>query len=244
VAANDRGHSEPRSDASTRTPRPVKHPEPKRPERKVEVAAAPPPPPPAPRTEKRHTGRSLQDVKSQANALYRSRNFSGAAAAINGALSGFSGDDVRDLTAIAAIYSQLGKAYAIGMAPGTKPIDAYAQLGVALDRDREVGGELQKDLRERRAAVAPRAATSFMAAHSFEQAFQAVHVAEELGSQSDDLKIVRQNLDDKAKELLREARDERSSDPDAAKKKLHQVQGMVERQSPAWQQAAKLLNAP
>jgi hypothetical protein len=83
-----------------------------------------------------------------------------------------------------------------------------------------------------------------MAAHSYEQAFQAVHVAEELGSRSDDLKIVRQNLDDKAKELLHEARDERASDPDAAKKKLRQVQGMVERQSPTWQQAAKLLSAP
>lgn len=234
VAANERVHSD------TRTPRPVKHAEPKRPERKVEVAAAPPPPPPRP--EKRHTGRSLQDVKSQANALYRSKNFSGAAAAINGALSGFGGDDARDLTGLAAVYSELGKTYAIGMAPGTKPVDAYAQLAIALERDRELGGESQKELRERRAAVAPRAATSFMAAHNFEQAFQAVHVAEELGSRSDDLKIVRQNLDDKARELMRAASAERTSDPAAAKKKARQVQGMVERQSSTWQAAAKLLN--
>jgi hypothetical protein len=223
--------------ASVKTARPVKHAEPRRPEHRVEVAVAP-------RPEKRHGGRSLQDVKSEATGLYRSKNFSGAALAINSSLSGFNGDDVKDLKGIAAIYSQLGKAYAVGMAPGTRPVDAYQALLRANDYDREVGGAYAQELRDKLVAIAPRAATSYMAAKSFEQAFQAVRKAEELGSRTDDLKIVRQNLEDKARELLRAARSELASDPDAAKQKLRQIQGIVDRQNPLWQQAAKLLNGP
>jgi hypothetical protein len=235
-AASDKARADA---ASAKTARPVKRAEPRRPEHKVEVAVAPPA-----RSEKRHGGRSLQDVKSEATGLYRSKNFSGAALAINSSLSGFSSDDVKDLKAIAAIYSQLGKAYAVGMAPGTKPIDAYQALLRANDYDREVGGSYAQELRDKLVAIAPRAATSYMAAKSFEQAFQAVRKAEELGSRTDDLKIVRQNLEDKAKELLRAARSELASDPEAAKQKLRQIQGMVERQNPLWQQAARLLNGP
>lgn len=234
------GSDKTRADAaSAKTARPVKRTEPRRPEHKVEVAVASPA-----RPEKRHGGRSLQDVKSEATGLYRSKNFSGAALAINSSLSGFSGDDVKDLKAIAAIYSQLGKAYAVGMAPGTRPTDAYQALLRASDYDREVGGAYAQELRDKLVAIAPRAATSYMAAKSFEQAFQAVRKAEELGSRTDDLKIVRQNLEDKAKELLRAARSELAADPEAAKQKLRQIQGMVERQNPLWQQAAKLLNGP
>jgi len=235
--AADKVHADP---APAKTARPVKHAEPRRIEHKVEVAAAPPPS----RPEKRHGGRSLQDVKSEATGLYRSKNFSGAAQAINAALPGFTGEDVKDLKGIAAIYSQLGKAYAVGMAPGTKPIDAYQALLRASDYDREVGGACSQELREKLVAIAPRAATSYMAAKSFEQAFQAVRKAEELGSRIEDLKIVRLNLEDRAKELLRAARSEIASDPEAAKQKLRQIQGMVERQSSIWQQAAKLLNGP
>jgi tetratricopeptide (TPR) repeat protein len=198
----------------------------------------------APRPEKHHAGRSLQDVKSEATGLYRSKNFSGAALAIKSALSAFSGDDVKDLQAIAAIYTQLGRDYSVGMAPGTRPVDAYQALLRANDYDREVGGAYAQELHDKLVAIAPRAATSYMAAKSFEQAFQAVRKAEELGSRTDDLKIVRQNLADKAKELLRTAHSELASDPEAAKQKLHQIQGMVDRQNPVWQQAAKLLNGP
>jgi hypothetical protein len=229
-----------RSDAgSGKTARPARHAEPRKPEHKVEVAAATPA-----RSAPRHGGRSLQDVKGEATGLYRSKNFSGAALAINASLPGFSGDDVKDLKAIAAIYSQLGKAYTVGMAYGTKPIEAYQNLLRAIDYDREVGAAYTQELRDKLVAVAPRAATSYMAAKSFEQAFQAVRTAESLGSKSDDLKIVRQYLQDKANELLRAARGELATDPEDAKQKLHQIQGMVERPSSLWQQAARLLNGP
>jgi hypothetical protein len=241
AAASDRTRAEPSPDRPhaepARNTRAVKHTEPRKPEHKVEVAVAPQPRP-------RAHGRSLADVKSEANGLYRSKNFGGAAQAINAALSGFGGDDAKDLKSIAAIYSQLGKAYSVGMAPGTRPIEAYQNLLRALDYDSEVGKSYEKDLREALAVVAPRAATSFMASKSFEQAFQAVRKAEEFGSRSDSLKIVRQALEDKAKELLRAARSEIAADPEAAKQKLRQIQGMVERQNTIWQQASKLLTAP
>jgi hypothetical protein len=233
ATSGDKTHA----DASAKTARPVKHTEPRRPEHRAEVAVAP-------RSEKRHGGRSLQDVKSEATGLYRSKNFSGAALAIRSALSGFGSDDVKDLQALAAKYVQLGRDYSVGMAPGTRPIEAYQALIRASDYDREVGGAYAQELHDKLVAIAPRAATSYMAARSFEQAFQAVRKAEELGSRTDDLKIVRQNLAGKAQELLQTAHSELASDPEAAKQKLHQVQSMVDRQSSLWQQAAKLLNGP
>ena len=127
------------------------------------------------------------------------------------------------------------------MAYGTKPTEAYQALLRAIDYDREVGTAYTQELRDKLSAIAPRAATSYMAAKSFEQAFQAVRMAESLGNKSDDLKIVRQNLEDRARELLRTAQGELASDPEGAKQKLHQIQGMVERGNPTWQQATKLL---
>ena len=230
----------PRADASsTKTARPVRHAEPRHAEHRAEVAAATPA-----RSEKRHGGRSLQEVKGEATGLYRSKNFSGAALAINSSLSGFSGDDVRDLQALAGIYSQLGKDYTVGMAPGTRPVDAYQALVRATGYDREVGGAYAQELRDKLVAIAPRAATSYMAAKSLELAFQAVHTAEELGSRVDDLKIVRQNLDEKARELMHAARSELASDPDAARQKLRQIQRIVDPRNPLWQQAARLLSGP
>jgi len=234
AGSGDKTHAE---TASSKTTRPAKHTEPRRPEHRAEVAAAP-------KSDKRPRGRSVQDVKSEANGLYRSKNFSGAAVAIKSSLSGFSGYDAKELASVAEIYSQLGKAYAVGMGPGTKPVEAYLSLVRANNLDREVGGACAQELHDKLVAVAPRAATSYMAAKSFEQAFEAVSTAEALGSRSDDLKIVRQNLVDKAKELLHTAHSELASDPEAAKQKAHQVQAIVDRQSPLWQQAARLLSAP
>jgi hypothetical protein len=218
---------------------PPRRAEPKKPERKsTEVATASP----APRTERKHAGRSVQDVKAEATGLYRSKNFSGAAQEITSALAGFGNEDTKDLKSLAAIYTQLGKAYAIGLAPSTKPIDAYQALLRAIAYDREVGSAYTPELQDRLAAIAPRAATSYMAARSYEQALQAVRMAESLSSRSDNLKIVRGMLEDTAKELLRAARGELSSDPDAARQKLRQVMAMVEPRNPLYAQAQKLLS--
>jgi hypothetical protein len=81
-----------------------------------------------------------------------------------------------------------------------------------------------------------------MAAKSFEQALQAVRVAESVGSTSESLKSVRSSLDGIAHELLSDARRELSSDPDDAKQKLRQVLAIVEPKTPLYVQAQKLLN--
>lgn len=238
--AADRTAPAPRQDVTppARSERkPTRHVEAKKPERKpVEVAAAPSKP------ERKHGGRSLLEVKNEATGLYRSKNFSGAALAITSSLSGFSGEDARELKSLAAIYGQLGKAYAVGMAPGTKPTEAYQALVRAIPYDREVGAAYGAELQDKLAAIAPRAATSYMAGKSYEQALQAVRTAESLNSKSENLKIVRGMLEDTAKELLRAARSELSSDPESAKQKLRQVQGMVEPRNPLYIQAGKLLN--
>jgi hypothetical protein len=227
-----------------------KRPEPKRPEpndrsdrneRKVEVAAAAPR---ADHSEKKHAGRSMQDVIAEATNLYRSKNFAGAAQAISSALPGFTVEEARDLRGMAGTYTQLGKAYATGMSPSSKPIDAYQALCRALDYDRSLGNAYSVELKDKLAAVAPRAATAYMAAKSFEQALQAVHVAASLGSKSDNLKIVLSGLEDNARELLRVARSEMATDPDDARQKARQVQGMVEPKTQLYVQAGKLLNGP
>jgi hypothetical protein len=227
-----------------------KRPEPKRPEpndrsdrndRKVEVAAAAPR---ADHSEKKHAGRSMQDVVAEASSLYRSKNFAGAAQAISSALPGFTVEEARDLRGMAGTYTQLGKAYATGMSPSSKPIDAYQALCRALDYDRSLGNAYSVELKDKLAAVAPRAATAYMAAKSFEQALQAVHVAASLGSKSDNLKIVLSGLEDNARELLRVARSEMATDPDDARQKARQVQGMVEPKTQLYVQAGKLLNGP
>jgi len=198
--------------------------------------------PAASKAERKRSGRSTQDVKNDALALYRAKSFGGAAALVTAALPSFSGDDAKELRSIAAVYSQLGKAYNIGMAPGTKPTDAYVALRRAIDYDREFGSAFSAELQERLVDRAVRAAGSYMAAKEYESAFQAVRTAEGLGSQSSTIKAVRSSLEAAAGDLVKAGASELSSDPDAAKKKLRQVLGMVDSKNPLYVRATKLLN--
>jgi hypothetical protein len=154
-------------------------------------------------------------VKNEANTLYRARNFGGAAALMTSSLSSFSSDDAQDLKAIAAVYSQLGKAYSVGMAPGTKPSDAFPALRRAINFDRDAGSAYISELQERLIAIAPRAAASYMAAKEYELAFQAVRLSESLGTKSTSNQTVRTMLEALAADLLRAAQSELASDPEA-----------------------------
>jgi hypothetical protein len=181
-------------------------------------------------------------VKNEANVLYRARNFGGAAALMTSSLSSFSSDDAQDLKAIAAVYSQLGKAYSVGMAPGTKPSDAFPALRRAINFDRDAGSAYISELQERLIAIAPRAAASYMAAKEYELAFQAVRLSESLGTKSTSNQTVRSMLEALAADLLRAAQSELASDPEGAKKKLHQILGIVDSKHPLYLKAQKLLN--
>ncbi len=200
---------------------------------KPETAAPPP---------KKRAGRTTQDVKNDAAVLYRRKDFNGAAALVSSAAASFSAGDSQDLKNLGAIYSQLGKAYNVGMAPGTKFTDAYVALRRAANYDREVGAGYLAEIQDRLVLVASRAAMSYMAVKDYEQAFQAVRLSDSLGSSSPSNKTVRDKLDELAIELYRAAQSELASDPDAAKRKLHQVQGMIDPKNPVYAKATKLLN--
>ncbi len=189
-------------------------------------------------------GRSTQDVKSEASALYRNKNFAGAASAISAALPGFSGGEAQELRSTAALYSQLGKTYSVGMAPGTKPTEAFQALRRAVSYDRELGAAYTAELQERLGSVAHRAAVSFMAAKEYEQAFQAVRSSESLGNTSSSNKAVRDRLESLANDLYRTAQGELASDAEGARKKLRQILGLVDAKHPVYARAQKLLNAP
>lgn len=206
--------------------------------RPVEVAAA------IPHNDKKHAGRGMQDIKAEANSLYKSKNFSGAASLLTSSLSGFASDDAKELKSIAAIYTQLGRAYNIGMAPGTKPTEAYQALRRAIDYDRDVGSAYVSEMQDKLAGIATRAASSYMASHEYELAFQAVRLAESLGSKSSNNQTVRTLLEDTANDLYRTASSELSTDPEGAKKKARQILGMVDTRNPLYVKAQKLINTP
>src|SRR6201999_347128 len=126
-----------------------------------------PPPPPA----KTNKHGKTQDVKAEANALYHAKNLAGASSAISSALGSVPSEDVADLKSLAASYSQLGRDYNVGNAPGAKTTDAYAALVRARDLDRSLGRAYATEIDQRLAILAPRAAASFMAAHEYESAF-------------------------------------------------------------------------
>jgi pSer/pThr/pTyr-binding forkhead associated (FHA) protein len=196
----------------------------------------------APATPGKKTARTIQDVKSDANVRYRARDFSGAAAVVNQSLPSFSGGDAQDLKGLATVYSQLGKSFHIGMAPGTGSVDAYLQLRRALMYDRDVGSAYHGVINERLVVVATRAAMQYMASKNFEPAFRAVRESEALGSTSPSNKVIREKLESVAADLLRAASSELASNPEEAKRKARQVEGMVDTRHPLHVRATRLLN--
>lgn len=202
---------------------------------KIEIESPPP---------RKHSGRTLQDIKSEAGVLYRRKDFGGAAAIATAGVSSTSGIDAQELKTMAAIYGQLGKTYSVGMAPGTKATDAFVALNRAINFDREVGGAYVAEVQEKLVVVASRAAMLYMAARDYEAAFQAVKMSDSLGSTSPSNKTVREKLDAVAGDLYRSAQAELSSDRESAKQKLRQILGMVEPRNPLHAKATKLLNGP
>jgi hypothetical protein len=190
----------------------------------------------------RKTGRDPEEVKNGASVLYRARNFSGAAEHVTRALSSFSGADAQELKSLANIYSQLGKSYHLGMAPATKNIEAYEHLRRALDYDRDVGSLYTPEIKKRLVEMSSRAAMQYMANKAFEPAFQAVRMSESLGSTSPSNKLVREKLESVASDLLKAAQGELSTQPDEARRKARQVQGMVDTRHPLHVKATRLLS--
>src|SRR5262249_19666636 len=92
------------------------------------------------------------------------------------------------------------------------------------------------------AQIAPKAAMSFYVRKEYGEASQAVRIAEGNGISNSDTKLVRDKLEQAARELYDQAANEINSNPDAAKQKLRQIKGMVDRKSRTLAKATALLN--
>jgi outer membrane biosynthesis protein TonB len=183
-------------------------------------------------------------TRSRAVELYRQRKFSEAANVLSQLAGTISGSEATDLKTQASVYQQLGVAYNRGMSPGAKPIEAYNDLRRALNLDSgSAGGEFTSEIKSKLAQVAPKAAMSFYVRKDYAQASAAVRTAEGNGISNGDTKLVRDKLEQAAKELYDQAASEINTNPDAAKQKLRQIKGMVDGKSPTLQKANQLLSA-
>lgn len=173
----------------------------------------------------------VEGAEEKADGLYRARNFNGAAKVLADAARNADDDDAKDLRLKSDKYAQLGKVYSQGTAPAAKPNVAFQFLRQASNYDRNLGNAFDSDIQTRLAAVAPKAAISYLAQQKYTDARSAMIVAKQLGSTDSNLQLVRQKLDAVAGELYNEAAKEMSSNPSAAKEKLRQVKSYVEPKS-------------
>jgi len=135
---------------------------------------------------------SIDDTRVRADELYRAKRFAEAARLARD--SAASSSDPELLRKLAAFYEQLGRAYSRGMSPATSATEAYAELIRAREIDELAGGAFRRELSAKLAIVAPRAAIAFLARRDYTEAQKALRTAEQLGSKSSDLELVRTRL--------------------------------------------------
>jgi hypothetical protein len=228
-------------------PPPKKEPPPKKkepPKTVAKVVKEPPPkrePPPKKEPAKKRVASDTSGVKAKAEDLFRAKRFKDAANVLRAAASGADPDDASDLKSAAGVYEQFGAAYNVGMAPGTAAKEAYQALKKAKNFDSD--GVFTSEITAKLGPIAAKAAASYVAAKNFPEARQAVAVAEANGGGGSTTQGIRQNLEQQASALVKEAQGMMSSDPDAARSKLKTVQQMVDSKSPSYQKASKLLSS-
>jgi pSer/pThr/pTyr-binding forkhead associated (FHA) protein len=179
-------------------------------------------------------------VKDKADGLYRNKNFAGAAAALRAAAKGSA--DATELRSLAGVYENFGKAYNVGMAPGTSPKQAFDLLVKAKNFDNRAGNAFTSEINARLAEIASKAAVAFMADKDYVRAKNAVAVAEAGGKGNSSTQGVKASLESTAAKLFKEAQAELASDEKSARDKLKQVQQMVDSKSQWHQKAGKLLS--
>ncbi|MDX2093621.1 MAG: FHA domain-containing protein [Kofleriaceae bacterium] len=187
----------------------------------------------------KRVGADTSGVKDKADSLYRAKNFAGAAAALKAAAKG---DDATELKSLAAVYENLGKAYNVGMAPGTPPKQAFDLLVKAKNFDNRAGNAFTSEINSKLGDIASKAAVAFMADKDYVRAKNAVQIAESAGKGNASTQGVRSSLESAAGKLFKEAQAEMGSDEKAAREKLKQVQQMVDAKSQWHQKAGKLLS--
>jgi hypothetical protein len=197
---------------------------------------------PEPKAKNKTTAFDPSGAKNKADEQYRAKQFAAAATTLKSAAKSASDDDATELNSLAAIYQQFGAAYNVGMAAGTKPVEAFERLRKAQSLDNSAGKAFSDDLQGQLAKVAPRAAVAFMGAKEWTKAKQAVAVADSTGGGNDTTKEVKKALEREANAIYKEAMAILSSDPAEAKTKLKQIRGMVDASAPIAAKAQAQLN--
>jgi hypothetical protein len=181
-------------------------------------------------------------ARARALDLYRKKKFGEAGAVLRQAAGATSGSETTELKNLAGAYEGLGVAYNNGMSPAANPKDAFKNLRKAQNLDAVAAGELMSEIKQKLAQISPKAALYFIASKEYDLAFQAVRTAEGGGISNADTKIARTKLEAVAAELYTAAKQEMSSNPEAAKQKLRQIRGIVDAKSPTLAKATALLN--
>ncbi len=221
---------------------PKKDPPPKKEPKKVAKVDPPPKKDPPPRKEppKKRVATDTSGVKAKADEQFKGKQFAAAAATLRAAIPSADPDDASDFKSAAAVYDQFGRAYNLGMAPGTSPKEAYGALKKAKNFDPD--GVFREEIQSKLAQIAPRAAAGFVAAKMYSAAKEAVATAESAGGSNGTTQSVRSALEAAAGILYKEAIGEMSADPAGAKTKLKEVQQMVDSKSTWYQKAGKALS--
>ncbi|MFN0250858.1 MAG: FHA domain-containing protein [Kofleriaceae bacterium] len=197
---------------------------------------------PKPEKKSKTTAFDPSGAKNKADEQYRAKQFAAAANTLKTAAKSASDDEATSLNSLAAVYQQFGAAYNVGMAPGTKPPEAFDRLRKAQSLDNSAGKAFSGEIQAQLAKIAPKAAVAFMGAKEWLRAKQAVGVAEANGGGNDTTIEVKKALAREAGTLYKEAMSMLSADPAGAKDKLKQVRGMVDASNPLAAKAQAQLN--
>jgi Inner membrane component of T3SS, cytoplasmic domain len=176
----------------------------------------------------------------RADALYRKKNFTGAAALLREAIKGR--NKAEELRAAAQLYEALQRTYSAGVAAGAKPTTAYTNLHSAAGFDDKLGKAHAEDIAPRLIAAAPRAAAQFVAIKQYEDAYQALRDAERGGSTSSTLPAVRAAIEAHAAEIFSQAQSKRDSEPAEARALYRRVLKLVDTGSALHQRASKAVS--
>jgi hypothetical protein len=180
----------------------------------------------------------------QAEALYRQKKFSDAAALLRRAADSAGSRDVSRLRALAVNYAKIGSLLAEGQeATASDAPRALQAFKNALRLDEEFGDSVHdRAIGARIAQVAPAAAGAYMARKDYAEAKAAADLADKFGAgDSDRVRIVRGSLERRAEQLLEEAQARADAgDSGGAAESARQVLRMVPRASDLYGRASKL----
>jgi hypothetical protein len=138
----------------------------------------------------------------------------------------------------ASAMDKVGTLYTEALTPGARGPEAWEKLNRAASFDITAGGGMADAITEAKKKIAPRAATSYIGGKNFEAAARMLQAAQKLGVDNETTRSVKQALEDRANQLLKEA----AAEPDAEIKrgKIKQARAIAPDGGAASKKAAQL----